>query len=108
MRPSDNHSLYAGGQGSLEARTPEPEVGPRPTLGKGFLYVAIGLGLGFERGIQAKERPAVARVALQVVAVDALRVGVPFRFEQRRAEPMAGGKRERLRLVVDHGVATRD
>src|SRR3954469_20812663 len=59
-------------------------------------------------GLQAVQRPAVPRVALQILAVDRLRLGRLPRREKGGAEQVAGGEEFVLRLVISELVLETD
>src|SRR5215204_3402347 len=84
----------------------QERIRPPPGSQK-FLARAVrlcGLVLRTERLLQSVEAPAVARMILQLRTVDPLRIGGPLQLEVQGTEPVAGGERKRLRLVVPQRV----
>ncbi len=75
-------------------------VRARPALLKVFVHGPRRLALRIEGELETEQRPAVVRMIFEFLAIDPFRIVVSVRLKQAGAQPVSGGERQGLGLVV--------
>src|SRR5215510_7016282 len=97
-------SEWRGFSSASEPRGGELHVGFRPGLLEALLEGRHILALGARRLHETEQRPAIVRVAAQILPIDGLGLAGAAGFEQHRAQGLPHGVVVLRRLRVDEAV----